>query len=405
MGLPGPRESPPVASGPRGRGDLDTHSAGLEGTAAVRVTAHTGEVTVTEPRLIRRWEWHEVTDLPVLAQPLFTPSAHVIDTVWPGLLPGLPPIERYPLASTAVPEPRQQAERAAPLRHAMADRLLADGRMDTGGALEAAFRRVPRHRFLPGVALAEAYDADRSPVTKRAPGGTATSSVSAPWLQADMLRAAVLHPGDTVIEIGSGGYNAALVQEVVGPHGTVFSVDIDPFVTDRAHRFLTDTGYHQVRVHLGDGNTAPAHLTAPGHVDAIIVTVEAHDIPPAWIGQLAEGGRLVVPLRIHGYTWSIPFTKRDGVLVADTYTVESTAMRANPSRWVACADSYHSRAPATARTTSPGCAAARSPGVRRPRTRAARRRAGPDHGRPRRRLERPRDARARPEVQGAPNTE
>jgi protein-L-isoaspartate(D-aspartate) O-methyltransferase len=271
--------------------------------------------------LIRRWEWHEVTDLPVLAQPLFTPSAHVIDNVWPGLLPGLPPIERYPLASTAVPEPRQQAERAAPLRHAMADRLLADGRMDTGGALEAAFRRVPRHRFLPGVAPAEAYDADRSPVTKRTPGGTATSSVSAPWLQADMLRAAVLHPGDTVIEIGSGGYNAALVQEVVGPHGTVFSVDIDPFVTDRAHRILTDTGYHQVRVHLGDGNTAPAHLTAPGHVDAIIVTVEAHDIPPAWIGQLAEGGRLVVRLRIHGYTWSIPFTKRDGVLVADTYTV------------------------------------------------------------------------------------
>ncbi|EST35452.1 bifunctional class I SAM-dependent methyltransferase/NUDIX hydrolase [Streptomyces roseochromogenus] len=64
-------------------------------TAAVRVTAFTGEPVVTEPQLIRRWEWHEVDDLPLLGRPLFTPSAHVLDTVWPGLLPGLPPVHRY----------------------------------------------------------------------------------------------------------------------------------------------------------------------------------------------------------------------------------------------------------------------------------------------------------------------
>ncbi|MEU6670997.1 NUDIX domain-containing protein [Streptomyces sp. NPDC046727] len=67
-------------------------------TAAVQVTAVTGEPVVTEPQLIRRWEWHEVAGLPGLAQPLFTPSAHVLDTVWPGLLPGLPPVHRYPVA-------------------------------------------------------------------------------------------------------------------------------------------------------------------------------------------------------------------------------------------------------------------------------------------------------------------
>ncbi|MFE1192764.1 NUDIX domain-containing protein [Streptomyces olivaceoviridis] len=67
-------------------------------TAAVRVAAFTGEPVVTEPRLVRRWEWHEVADLPRLARPLFTPSAHVLDTVWPGLLPGLPPVHRYPVA-------------------------------------------------------------------------------------------------------------------------------------------------------------------------------------------------------------------------------------------------------------------------------------------------------------------
>ncbi|MFB0619531.1 NUDIX domain-containing protein [Streptomyces sp. AGS-58] len=67
-------------------------------TAAVQVTAFTGAPVVTEPHLIHRWEWHEVADLPALSAPPFTPSAHVLDTVWPGLLPGLPPVHRYPVA-------------------------------------------------------------------------------------------------------------------------------------------------------------------------------------------------------------------------------------------------------------------------------------------------------------------
>jgi protein-L-isoaspartate(D-aspartate) O-methyltransferase len=290
-------------------------------TGAVRVTAWTGQPAVTEPQLIHRWEWHEVADLPALSQPLFTPSAQVIDTVWPGLLSDLPPVHRYPITPAATPEPAQQAAEAAKLREAMADRLVADGWVDAGGAIDAAFRRVPRHRFLPGTALPDAYDTHQAPVTKRTPGATVTSSVSAPWVQAAMLRDAALRPGDTVLEIGSGGYNAALVQEVVGPHGSVTSIDIDPYVTDRARRFLDDTGHHRVRVHLGDGEHAPAQLAAPDSVDAVLVTVEARDLPPSWTAQLADGGRLVAPLRVHGYTWSIPFTKRAGLLTADTYTV------------------------------------------------------------------------------------
>ncbi|MFJ8335890.1 bifunctional class I SAM-dependent methyltransferase/NUDIX hydrolase [Streptomyces sp. NPDC094437] len=74
-------------------------------TAAVRVTAHTGRPVVTEPHLIRRWEWHDVADLADLAQPLFTPSAHVIDTIWPGVLPAVPPVHRYPIAPTEAPDP------------------------------------------------------------------------------------------------------------------------------------------------------------------------------------------------------------------------------------------------------------------------------------------------------------
>jgi protein-L-isoaspartate(D-aspartate) O-methyltransferase len=82
-------------------------------TAAVHVTAHTGEPAVTEPHLIHRWEWHEPADLPALAQPLFTPSAHVIDTVWPGLLGDLPPVHRYPLTPAEASDSAAQADTSA----------------------------------------------------------------------------------------------------------------------------------------------------------------------------------------------------------------------------------------------------------------------------------------------------
>ncbi|BDH07079.1 DNA mismatch repair protein MutT [Streptomyces seoulensis] len=65
-------------------------------TAAVRLIAYEGEPSVREPELIDRWEWHDPAELP---RPLFTPSAHVIDTVWPGLLTGLPPVHRYPVGT------------------------------------------------------------------------------------------------------------------------------------------------------------------------------------------------------------------------------------------------------------------------------------------------------------------
>jgi protein-L-isoaspartate(D-aspartate) O-methyltransferase len=67
-------------------------------TAAVRVVDFCGKPAVREPDLISRWEWHDIAGLPTLATDLFTPSAHVLDVVWPGLLPDLPPVHRYPLA-------------------------------------------------------------------------------------------------------------------------------------------------------------------------------------------------------------------------------------------------------------------------------------------------------------------
>ncbi|MEV6033545.1 methyltransferase, FxLD system [Nonomuraea sp. NPDC052116] len=178
--------------------------------------------------------------------------------------------------------------------------------------VERALRTVPRHLFAGDVDLQAAYE-DTAVVTKLNERGASMSSVSAPWLQAVMLGQAELKPGDRVLEVGSGGYNAALIREVVGPMGSVTTIDIDPEVTDRAQRFLTDAGYGDVEVICAD---AEFEIEPPRTFDAIIVTVGSWDVPPAWPSQLAEGGRLVVPLRTWGLTRSWVLEHQGGALVS-----------------------------------------------------------------------------------------
>lgn len=187
-------------------------------------------------------------------------------------------------------------------------------------AVEAAFRAVPRHRFAPEVSAAEVYEAPEAIMTKRAAGGRAVSSVSAPWLHARMLEAARLTPGMRVLEIGSGGCNAALLAEMVGPGGAVTSVDIDPDITDRARRLLDETGYARVQVHTADG-AQPLPETPAAGWDRIVVTTGSADLPEAWFGELADDGRLVVPLRFRGLSRTLAFTWENGHLRTDTTIV------------------------------------------------------------------------------------
>jgi len=195
--------------------------------------------------------------------------------------------------------------RADDLRAAMVDRIAALHErlgLFLDGDIRRALLTVPRHLFAEGDAdLEAAYKDQDAIVTKRNERGLALSSLSAPWLQALMIRQAAVRPGLRVLEIGSGGYNAALLREVVGDNGQVVTVDIDPEVTDRATRTLAAAGYRDVQVITAD---AEHPLTPARTFDAIIVTVGAWDIPPAWSAQLAPEGRLVVPLRTHGITRS-----------------------------------------------------------------------------------------------------
>lgn len=288
-------------------------------TAVVRINAWTGTLTNPEPDKFDRWEFF---DLHALARVggVFAPAASAIDSVWPGVIPNLPPLVSYPHAADRPPVPGEPEE-AVRLRQEMAQ-MVVDGGWAPSEPVHDALRAVPRHRFAPEVSLADAYDGgDRAVVTRRDETGTALSSVSAAWLQADMIESLRLRPGASVFEAGSGGYNAELIAHVGGPDGRVVSVDIDSWVVRRTRAFLTEAGSGRVSAVEADAALgAPAHLVPRGGFDGSVITYNCADVSPVWRDQLADGGRLVMPLEMGGYTRAIEFERRGEVLHARGFT-------------------------------------------------------------------------------------
>ncbi|RBQ17779.1 methyltransferase, FxLD system [Spongiactinospora rosea] len=187
---------------------------------------------------------------------------------------------------------------------AMRQALIAEMRRHTGvgDAIAEAFLTVPRHVFLPETPVEQVYR-DEAIVTKRGADGMPTSSSSQPTIMAAMLGQLAVRPGDRVLEIGAGtGFNAALLAALTGPDGEVVSVDIDPDLVATARSNLEDAGYSGVTVVASDGAEGFAE-GAP--YDRIIATVGAWDLAPAWLDQLAPGGRIVVPLDLYGVQRSV----------------------------------------------------------------------------------------------------
>ena len=161
-----------------------------------------------------------------------------------------------------------------------------------------AFLTVPREQFIPEVATQRGLEAvyrNEAIATKRGPHGMPISSSSQPAIMAKMLELLDVQLGDRVLEIGTGtGYNAALLAHLAGPCGKVTSVDIDADLARRARRALRDAGA-RVSVVAGDGR----HGHPPrAPFSRIIATASADAIPRAWLRQLSERGRLVMPLRL-----------------------------------------------------------------------------------------------------------
>lgn len=148
----------------------------------------------------------------------------------------------------------------------------------------AAMRTVPRHRFVSMKRRPDAYKDGPLPIGYE-------QTISQPYVVASMTEHLELKPDSRVLEIGTGcGYQTAVLAEIT-PH--VFSIERIPGLLKKANQLLNKLGYRSVRTLLGDGSLG-WEQQAP--FDAIIVTAAAPKVPTPLIEQLAEGGRIIIPL-------------------------------------------------------------------------------------------------------------
>ncbi len=167
-------------------------------------------------------------------------------------------------------------------------------------------RTVPRHEFVPPEAIDQAYDDHPLAIGYG-------QTISQPYIVAWMTELLELGPGEKVLEIGTGsGYQAAILAEL--GYVDVYTIEIVPELAVSAARRLQKLGYDQVHVKQGDGYYGWAEF-AP--FDAIIVTAAPDHLPAPLAAQLAEGGRLVIPIGPPGSYQSLwKFVQEQGELRA-----------------------------------------------------------------------------------------
>ncbi|MFC9688185.1 methyltransferase, FxLD system [Kribbella sp. NPDC056951] len=206
-------------------------------------------------------------------------------------------------------DPAGQIFTADRLRHALVEEVVNEGRVRTP-SIKEAMETVPRHLFVPGASLEQAY-ANSTVDIKRAEDGTSISCASQPGVVGLMLEQLKVEPGHNVLEVGAGtGYNAGLLGHLVGISGCVTTIDVDDDLVINARSHLTSAGIGNVTVVHGDG--ALGYPDAAPY-DRIIATVGAHGVPHAWLDQLAPDGRLLVPQRLRGsVSRSISYEHHDG---------------------------------------------------------------------------------------------
>ncbi len=147
-----------------------------------------------------------------------------------------------------------------------------------------ALAGIPRHLFVLPADIDRAYEDRPLPIAEG-------QTISQPYIVALMTECLALKTNDKVLEIGTGsGYQAAVLGLIVD---RVFTVEIHEGLARRAAETLERLGFRSVRVRTGDGFFGWPE-EAP--FDGIIVTCAVPEVPPALFAQLAEGGRLVIPL-------------------------------------------------------------------------------------------------------------
>lgn len=147
-----------------------------------------------------------------------------------------------------------------------------------------AMERVPRHDFAPEPYRSQAYEDHPLPIAEG-------QTISQPYIVALMLEALALSPTDRVLEIGTGsGYVTALLAEMVSQ---VISIERHRTLADSARTRLATMRYGNSIILVGDGTRGVPQF-AP--YDAIVVSAAASELPQQLVDQLAEGGRMIIPV-------------------------------------------------------------------------------------------------------------
>lgn len=213
-----------------------------------------------------------------------------------------------PVTPSAPPAPVDPTDRQKE-RHAMVRRQIAGGGIDDETVLDA-MRKVQRHRLIPKSVRNAAY-AD-TPL-----GIGYNQTISQPFMVGLMTEALDLEPGDRVLEIGTGsGYQAAVLAEICKD---VYTIEIVEPLARRARKGLDTLGYTNIHTRVGDGYFGWKEK-AP--FDGIIVTAAAGHVPPPLIEQLADGGKIVIPLGNPLRVQTLTILEKKGEKVEATYSTQ-----------------------------------------------------------------------------------
>jgi protein-L-isoaspartate(D-aspartate) O-methyltransferase len=174
-----------------------------------------------------------------------------------------------------------------------------------------AMYNVPRELFVPEQLLDRAYDDTPLPIGYG-------QTISAPHMVAIMCDILDLQNGMNVLEVGCGsGYHAAVMAQIIGPEGEVFSVERIPELVTLANKNLRKAGIFNVTVVQGDGSLG---LSDHAPYDRISVAATAPSIPEPLKAQLKKGGKLVIPVG-SGYQELLLVTKKNGYVVEEKMAV------------------------------------------------------------------------------------
>jgi protein-L-isoaspartate(D-aspartate) O-methyltransferase len=158
------------------------------------------------------------------------------------------------------------------------------GKSELDERVLAVMREVPRHFFVPPQVTSAAYHDMPLPIGFN-------KTISQPFMVALMTDLLAVSPSDRVLEVGTGlGYQTAILAHLAAH---VWSVEIVEEFAEAAKPRLKQLGLENVTIRVGDGSRGWAEH---GPYDKVLVAAAAADAPPALLGQLKQGGRLVMPL-------------------------------------------------------------------------------------------------------------